>query len=382
MSEKNILMFLLRVFIVLFFIIITGLLIFYSIKLAYPFLIATVLALLLNPLVNLLTSRLKIPRGISVLLSILFLFGVLGSIVLLLIVKIIEGVEFLSRKIPGNIETSLTYINHLLNQNVIPLWEEVNQLFNRLNNEQQVTVQEQIQQFGLEIASFLGKLGQALANELSQVISALPITVTAIIFFMIALYFISKDWDNMGHFLKRNIPSVIYQKWLGIHFELKTKVLGFFLAQLMLISLAFITIIIGLLILQVENAISIAIIAAILDFLPYIGTGSIFIPWIIYCFIIGDYFLGFGLLILYAVVIIQRQFAEPKVLSSNLGINPLATLISLFVGLQLFGIIGLIIGPVSLVVLTALSHAGVLHEIGVFIKGSKNGTNEKSGKLL
>ncbi|WP_247747209.1 sporulation integral membrane protein YtvI [Alkalihalobacillus sp. BA299] len=363
----------LRVSIVLFLVTVVGLLIYFTFRLAYPFIIAAGFAFLLNPLVNLLTKKLKIPRGLSVLISILLLFGVLGSIIFLLILKIIEGIEYLSLQISGNIETSLMYINSLLNQNVIPLWEEINQLFNNLNNTQQVTVQEYIQEYGLELATFLGKVGQALANGLSQFISVLPITITAILFILIAMYFISKDWDRIGEFLKGAIPPTYYQKMQDINHELKTKVVGFFIAQIILISLSFVIIIVGFMILQIENALTIAVIAAVLDFLPYLGTGLIFVPWIIYCLITGNYFLAFGLMILYALVLVQRQLAEPKVLSSNLGINPLATLISLFIGLQLFGFVGLIIGPVTLVILVALYHAGILQGIELFIKG----TNEK-----
>lgn len=371
MKEKHIFMYILRALNVLFWIVFAGLFIYFSFKLAYPFIIAAILAILLNPIVNLLTKKLKIPRGLSVLLSILFLFGVIGSILLLLILKIIEGIEYLSKKIPDNIETLMIYTNELLNQNVLPLWEEVQALFNRLSDQQQITVQENIQNFGLELASYLGKLGQGLANGLSNILSSLPMIVIAFIFILIALYFISKDWYQLQEFTKRIIPDKVYEKWIPIQYELKTKVLGFFMAQLVLMSLTFVAIIIGLLILRVPNAFTIAAIAAFLDFLPYLGVGAIFVPWIIYCFVTGNYFLAFGLLILYVFVHLQRHFAEPKVLSSNLGLNPLATLISLFVGLQLFGFMGLFIGPVILVIFKALMNAGVIQEITAYIKGNE-----------
>ena len=96
-------------------------------------------------------------------------------------------------------------------------------------------------------------------------------------------------------------------------------------------------VLIGLLILRVPYAITIAIITGVVDLLPYLGTGAVFVPWVIYVFFTGDTAFAIGLLILYIVVIVQRQIMEPKVLSSNIGLDPLATLVALFVGFKLFG---------------------------------------------
>jgi len=128
-------------------------------------------------------------------------------------------------------------------------------------------------------------------------------------------------------------------------------------------------ILIGLLILRIDYAITIALIAGIVDILPYLGTGIIFVPWIIYMAISGNIGLAIGLGVLYLVVLVQRQIMEPKILSSNIGMDPLATLISLFVGFKLIGFLGLIVGPVSLVILTTLYRARVFHDLWNYIKG-------------
>lgn len=98
---------------------------------------------------------------------------------------------------------------------------------------------------------------------------------------------------------------------------------------------------VGLLIIRVDNAWMLAIVVGIAELLPYLGTGTILIPWFIYLFITGDVSGGFGIAILYIIVVIIRQLLEPKVLSSHMNLNPIAVLISLFAGLRLFGAFGL-----------------------------------------
>lgn len=118
---------------------------------------------------------------------------------------------------------------------------------------------------------------------------------------------------------------------------------------------------------QIEHALTIALIIAIVDLLPYLGTSAILIPWAIYELVAGSFGIGIALAILYVAVAGTRQFIEPKILSSSLDLDPLATLISLFVGFKLFGFLGLIIGPLGLVLGTALHRTGVFRDIYNYI---------------
>ncbi|MMZ66502.1 hypothetical protein D1872_290040 [compost metagenome] len=91
------------------------------------------------------------------------------------------------------------------------------------------------------------------------------------------------------------------------------------------------------------------------------------VPWLVYAYMTGDLRLGIGLSILYGVILVARQLIEPKVLASSVGLDPLPTLIAMFVGLKLFGLLGLIIGPVSFVVVGAMIRAGVLRDLRNYI---------------
>lgn len=363
--------FVVRVFIVVVLVVLGLMSLYYSFNLTYPFLIAFALAFIINPLVNLLEKKGKLPRSLSVLLSILFLFGVVGGVITLIIIKIIDGFDYFSQKLPNYIEMFFLQLQSFFINSILPFWETVLGLFNELDESQRNTIQENTQQIGLQFGTILGRFGETVANILSQFVGALPITLTALVFIIIALFFISKDWYKLGKLARKRIPIAFYEIRSVIITDLKSKLIGYLVAQLILISMTATITFIGLLILRVEQPFTIALIAGMVDIIPYLGTGIIFVPWLIYGFITGNYFLGIGLIVLYLVTIIQRQLAEPKVLSSKLGLNPLAMLISLFVGIQLFGFIGLMIGPVLLVILVSLYHAGIFGNIWIFIKSEK-----------
>lgn len=371
MEENKFIGFVVRAFIVVVLVLLGLMTLYYSFNLTYPFLIAFTLAFIINPLVNVLEKKGRLPRSLSVLISILFLYGVVGGIITLIIIKIIDGFEYFSENLPNHIENFSLQLEAYFINSILPFWENVLGLFNELDESQKSAIEGNIQQIGLQFGTILGKFGQTVANVLSQFVGALPVTLTVFIFIIIALFFISKDWYKLRDLARKRIPVTFLEKLAVIITDLKSKLVGFMVAQLILISMTATIIFIGLLILQVDQPLTIALIAGMVDLIPYLGTGAIFVPWLIYSFVTGNYFLGIGLAILYVVTITQRQIAEPKILSSNLGLNPLAMLISLFVGLQLFGFIGLLVGPVFLVILVSLYHADVLSNIWMFIKGEK-----------
>ena len=122
-------------------------------------------------------------------------------------------------------------------------------------------------------------------------------------------------------------------------------------AYLLLMLITFVEVFVGLLLLKRSYAFIIAIGIAVVDVLPFFGTGAVLVPWAIISFIIGDSGVGSGLLVLYGVVTIVRQVLEPRIVGANLGIHPLATLFSMFAGLSFFGFFGMLLGPLVFLVI-------------------------------
>lgn len=167
------------------------------------------------------------------------------------------------------------------------------------------------------------------------------------------------------------IPGVIHKPMTYIFSDLKKALFGFAKAQLILISITAFIVMITLYALGVNSAFAIGLLIGLVDLLPYLGVGIVLIPWSLYAFMSDDLTLAIGLTVLYSIILIVRQIMEPKVLASSVGLDPLAALFGMFVGLKLFGILGLIIGPVSLVIVDAFRRAHVFKDLRNYIIGGR-----------
>ena len=154
----------------------------------------------------------------------------------------------------------------------------------------------------------------------------------------------------------------VVKKELGIYLG------GYFKAQVILLFIAFAIILAGFLILGINYALLIAFLIAFIDALPFFGSGLVLWPWAVIAFIYGDFKTGIGMLIIYLAVQLMRRFAEPKLVASGVGIKPLPTLISMYVGYKVWSLGGLIVGPIVLMILVSFYKAGVFDGVIRFIK--------------
>ena len=343
--------------------------IFYLFQIAYPFIIGLAIAFIMNPLVNFFHQKCRLPRTLSVILALLIIFAFFAGLLTLLIAEIVSGAEYLAKVVPHQLETLITYLEHFFASQIIPLYNQLSSIVNDLGSNGQETIIRNIKNIGSTIGTTIGGFIEHFFEFIPTIISWFPNAASVLIFSLLATFFISKDWYRLSRRGANFVPKKMKKSSQTVIIDLKKALLGFLKAQLTLISITTVIILIGLLILRVDYAITIALVTGLVDILPYLGTGLIFVPWIIYELITGNINLAIGLGVLYTIVLVQRQIMEPKVLSSSIGMDPLATLISLFVGFKLIGFLGLIIGPVTLVILTTLHKANVFNDVWTFIKG-------------
>lgn len=129
---------------------------------------------------------------------------------------------------------------------------------------------------------------------------------------------------------------------------------GYFKAQLTLMFITFITLLIGLDIIDIKFSVLIALGIALVDILPVIGSGIVMIPWSLINFILGNNEIGKGIAILYVILLVSRQFIEPYVLGKSIGVRPLYTFLATIVGSIILGPIGIILGPLVAIVVTSI----------------------------
>ncbi|WP_343799528.1 sporulation integral membrane protein YtvI [Bacillus carboniphilus] len=350
-------------------IIVGAILLFFISKYTYPFIIGIIIAFCINPMVNFFDKKARFPRALAVLTTLLFVVAIFAGLVTLLISEIISGTTYLAKVVPKHLETIIDYIEQLIASQVIPFYNQLTALFASLDAGQQQTIMENIENVGTKIASTASEFIRGTLEAIPSILSWFPNAATVLVFSLLATFFISKDWEKLKRIFSKLLPNKAKESGKSVFKDLQKALVGFIRAQATLISITTIIVLIGLLILRVDYAITISLIIGLVDILPYLGTGLVFVPWIIFEFVAGDPNLAIGLIVLYVVVVVQRQVMEPKILSSSIGLDPLATLVALFVGFKLIGFLGLIVGPVVLVIINTLQRTGVLQEIWSYIKG-------------
>ncbi len=155
----------------------------------------------------------------------------------------------------------------------------------------------------------------------------------------------------------RQIPSKTREQIFKVKAKTIDVLFSFLKAYGILMSLTFAELLIGFLLLRIENAFLIALATSLIDILPILGTGTVLIPWGIVLLIIGNIPVGIGIIVLYLIITVVRQTLEPKVVGRQIGLYPLVTLICMFVGGSLFGIVGLFGFPICVTVIVKLCEA-------------------------
>ncbi len=188
-----------------------------------------------------------------------------------------------------------------------------------------------------------------------------PGFLIAFIFSIVACCYITKDYNKITRFVlcqlnEKNQNIVLNTKRLFV-----TNILYMLRGYILIMLITFTELYIGLLILRVDYAPLLALLIAIMDILPVLGTGTALIPWGIIALLTGNYFMGFGVLIMYAIITVVRNIIEPKIIGAQVGLPPIVTLLFMYLGLQLFGVIGMFIFPIAVIVIVKLQESGVIH---------------------
>ena len=198
--------------------------------------------------------------------------------------------------------------------------------------------------------SFLG-IGELLSAGVGSVLRGTPRLLITSVVMVIACFYLSMDYEGIRDRLIEFLPPRLRE---GVHRGRKkagVAVRNYLRAYLLLFLLTFFEVLVGLLILGRPYAFLLALVVALVDLLPILGAGTVLVPWAVVMLLLKNYYLGVGLLILFGVITIVRQIAEPHIVGGSLGLHPLVSLFFLFAGLQLFGFWGMILGPAIALIL-------------------------------
>lgn len=323
------------------------LIIVYAFPVIGPFVVALLIAELVEPVVSFLNRRLRLPRGLAVFVVLAVFIGLLSIALIAGISKLIQEIEAFIENLPFMYNAALDLVDHFS--------VEFGAFSASLPTYIQDLITENLAYFENALNRVLPKLTGTLG-----IVTSLPGLFTSLLIAALATFFMSRDRRMIGQFLLSLFPEAWQPKMRVVKADVWTSTMGWAKAQMLLITLTMVQSIIGLKLIGAKYAVLMGFVVGVADVLPILGPASVYVPWIIFSFVFGDKVFGLKLLILYLLVAGVRQVLEPKVVGDRVGLHPLATLFALYVGIQFFGALGVVIGPLLAILLKSMIQSGLL----------------------
>lgn len=286
-------------------------------------------------------------------------------------VETVQAVQYLNAYVPGYFKELFELLNNWIDTALMPFYERISGMFDRLRLDQQTTIIEQIHHLLNRLAEFGSGLLEVFFIKLTNILLAIPNMLSVIIFILLGTFFISKDWNKLQDKYVKIFPQKGREGLSSLYLQLKKTFFRYVKAQLILSGFSLITLAFGLFIIRVEHPLILALLISLVDLIPLLGTGLCFGPWLVYLFLSGNYALTIQLAILYGVIIIQRQILEPKIMAEQMGVHPLVVLMIAFGSFQVFGIFGVLLTPGFVIVLQAIQATDLPRQLWHYIVTGK-----------
>jgi sporulation integral membrane protein YtvI len=317
-----------------------------------PFIIGWFIALLASPLVQFFEKKLKIKRKTGSAMVIVVVIGLVVLVIYLIGAKLVEELIDFIGELPSlwkQIENELQLVGRNLEG-----------IYKRFPQDVQGTMQHIWEEASTSIGGMIANFGSPTITAVGNFARKLPSIIIALIMALLFSYFYVAERSVVYAWLKKALPASLQKTFNLLRKSLGKAVGGYFKAQLKIEIWMYILLVIGLTILQVEYALLIALGIAILDFIPFFGTGTIMVPWAIVELLGADYKMMIGLLIIWGGGQLVRQIIQPKIVGDSIGVPPIPTLLLLYIGYKLGGVLGMIVAvPIGLILYT-------MYEEGLF----------------
>lgn len=317
-----------------------------------PFVIGWIIALIASPLVSFFERKLRIKRraGSAVV--------IIAVIALVILAGYLAGVW-----VTGQVEEFW--------EDVPTIWESAQEDFQHIGERMSVVlryfpaevqrtvdhVRENIQEYA---GGFVQSASEPTLEAISRLAGSIPNIIIGTIMSLLFAYFYVADREYIPGLLERALPDAVLERFAMVKRGFTGAVGGYFKAQLKIEVWMYLLLLIGFTLLNVRYAFIIAFAVALLDLLPFLGTGTVLLPWTLIKFLSGDYRMVIGLLIIWGVGQLARQVIQPKIVGDEVGLSPIPTLFLLYIGYKTAGVIGMIIAvPIGIIVLH-------LYQEGVF----------------
>lgn len=325
----------------------------YFFGILFPFVLGFLIAFSLKPLIRFIVKKTKINNKVVSLLILLIFYTLIGFALFFAIVRSVSYLSTLFEQIPAIYTTDIQPL-------ITSFANWVSDLIIKIDPSFLHFIQQFEETFIDSMANFVKTFSSTSLSLLTGLITKVPSFFLSFFFSVISSFFITLDYEKITNFLTSQFSGKSRQLFRGVQKNSISVLVNFFKAYAVLMTITFVEAAIGLKILGYTNPIGIAIIIALVDIFPVLGTGTILVPWTIVEFLNGNVPSAIGLLVLYLVITVVRQIIEPRIVGEQIGLYPLVTLICMYLGTTYFGIVGLFAVPIIVTVLVKLQEDGFI----------------------
>ena len=317
-----------------------------------PFIIGWLIALIASPLVRFFEVKLKIKRKAGSVVVIIVVIGLVVLVGYLVGGKLIREIIYFIKDIPAMWDSLESDFNNIS--------KNLSVIYDKLPKDVQNTLNNIADQANEIAGTLVGKLSSPTIAAVGNFAKQLPTIIIGLIMCLLSSYLFVSEREQISIATKKYLPE-----WLLFRFRLMKQSIvkavgGYFKAQIKIEVWIYLLLVIGFFILQVDYAILIAFGVALMDFLPFFGTGTIMVPWAIVKLLSADYKMTIGLLLIWGISQLVRQIIQPKIVGDSVGVPPIPTLFLIYIGYMVGGVMGMIVAvPVGLILWT-------MYEAGAF----------------
>ena len=311
-----------------------------------PLIVAWIVAMIANPIIRFLEKRIKIMRKHGSALVIILVLAALIAAFYGLAVLVASQFSSWVTELPevyDSVTQNLQHLFRLLHQkyNIIPA--DVKLAFDQRENMLDSYIQKAID-------GLLKMVKSGSLSKVSSLASSLMDFLVYAILTILASYFMTVEKDHFTKLLQEKTPAGVQRIWDKIKKIFIRAIGGYFKAHFQIMIVIFFITVIPFAFMGISYSGLLAVVIAIVDFLPFFGAGTVLVPWAVYRLVTGSYTYAAILFVIYVVVLIVRQALEPKLIGDNIGTSPFETLVFMLVGYRLAGMLGLIVGiPVGMI---------------------------------
>ena len=323
-----------------------------------PFLISWGIACAVFPLAKKISAKTKISRKFCSFVLVLIILVVLLALVFLIGNRILFETQNLFKYLTDNSDKIAQYF-----EKVFGFFSSLAQNLPILNSLQNTGFAEDINQNINALLdnvwqSILQRLGSTVPDVARSIVIALPNILLVSLITIIACFYFAVDVEVVNEKISDLLPKTLLEFILKMKSKFLNGFKKYLKAYCVLFIITFAELLLGFWILGIDYALVLAMLIAFIDFLPVFGTGAVLVPWGIVVLLMKNYFLGVGIIIMFILMTIIRQILEPKIVGKSLGVHPILTLITIYLGFKLFGILGMIFLPIATLIMFSKDEEG------------------------